>query len=245
MINITTFIEVWITLEAKMSINPNLANVAGIVSDPSRAAILTVLMDNRFHSAGELAFMARIKPQTTSYHLAKLMEANLITVEDQGRHRYFQIKNPEVAQIMETLLTLSPPAQIRSLKQSTEDKKVRYARTCYDHLAGYLGVKITEACLLKGYLTEEFQLTEEGISFFTSFGLDIEKIRKKRRSFSHKCLDWSERRHHLAGSLGNAILELFLELQWVKRLPDTRALEITPIGKVGFLEHFSLDIIKS
>ena len=105
-----------------MTINPNLSHVASIVSDPSTVSILTVLMDNRFHSAGELAYMAKIKPQTTSYHLAKLIEANLITVENQGRHRYFKIQNPEIARIIETLLTLAPPAQIRSLKQSTEDK---------------------------------------------------------------------------------------------------------------------------
>lgn len=230
-----------------MSINPNLANVASIVSDPSRAAILTVLMDNRFHSAGELAYMARIKPQTTSYHLTKLIDSDLITVENQGRHRYFQIRNPEVAQIMETLLTLSPPAQIRSLKQSTEDRQVRYARTCYDHIAGYLGVQITEAFINKGFLTEsnqEFLLTENGASFLTSFGVDISMVRKKRRSFSHKCLDWSERRHHLAGALGNAILELFLELNWVKRLPKTRALEITPIGKKALMENLSFDVSK-
>jgi DNA-binding transcriptional ArsR family regulator len=223
-----------------LSINPNLANVAGMVSDPSRAAILTVLMDNRFHSASELAYMARIKPQTTSYHLAKLMDANLITVENQGRHRYFQIKNSEVAQIMETLLILSPPVQIRSLKQSIEDKQVRYARTCYDHLAGYLGVEITEAFLKKGFITYEFELTEEGEAFLASFGVDMNQVRKKRRSFSHKCLDWSERRHHLAGALGNTILELFLELNWVKRLPNTRALEITPNGKKSLKEHLSL-----
>jgi DNA-binding transcriptional ArsR family regulator len=225
-----------------MSINPNLANVAGMVSDPSRAAILTVLMDNRFHSASELAYMARIKPQTTSYHLAKLMEANLITVENQGRHRYFQIKNSEVAQIMETLLTLSPPAQIRSLKQSAEDKQIRRARTCYDHLAGYLGVEITESFLKKGFITNEFVLTEKGEAFLASFGVNIIEVRKKRRSFSHKCLDWSERKHHLAGALGNVILELFLELNWVKRLPKTRALEITPIGKKALLDHFGFDV---
>jgi DNA-binding transcriptional ArsR family regulator len=228
-----------------MNINPNLSNVASIVSEPSRAAILTVLLDNRFHSAGELAYMARIKPQTTSFHLSKMIEANLITVEKQGRHRYFRIQGPEVAKIMETLLPLSPPAQIRSFNQSTEDKAIRQARTCYDHIAGFLGVQLTDSFIKKGFLTDnndEFLLSEGGVSFLASLGIDVQEVRKKRRSFSHKCLDWSERRHHLAGALGNVILELFIELNWVKRLPKTRALEITSIGKKAFLDYFSIDV---
>ncbi|MED3562735.1 helix-turn-helix domain-containing protein [Bacillus xiapuensis] len=228
-----------------MMINPNLSNIASIISDPSRAAILTVLMDNRFHSAGELAYMARIKPQTTSYHLAKLIDADLIMVENQGRHRYFKIQNQEVAQIMETLLTLSSPPKIRSLKQSTEDKQVRFARTCYDHPAGYLGVQLTEALIKKEYLTDEFILTDSGAAFLSSLGIDIQEVRKKRRSFCHKCLDWSEKRYHVAGALGYAILELLLNNHWVERLPKTRALKITNGGKKALKEIFSINLVNN
>lgn len=146
---------------------------------------------------------------------------------------------------METLLPLSPPAQIRSFNQSTEDKAIRQARTCYDHIAGFLGVQLTDSFIKKGFLTDnndEFLLSEGGVSFLASLGIDVQEVRKKRRSFSHKCLDWSERRHHLAGALGNVILELFIELNWVKRLPKTRALEITSIGKKAFLDYFSIDV---
>ena len=229
-----------------MNINPNLSTVASLVSDPSRAAILTVLMDNRFHSAGELSYMAQIKPQTTSFHLAKMIDANLITADKQGRHRYFRIQSPEVAKIMETLLTLSPPAKVRSLKQASEDKAIRHARTCYDHIAGTLGVQLTDFFLKKGLIldnNDEFLLSEAGEFFLTSLGIDISKVRKKRRSFSHKCLDWSERRYHLAGALGYALLELSLANSWLERLEKTRALRITPKGKSAFQDIFLIDNI--
>lgn len=228
-----------------MKANSNVAMIASLVSEPSRAAILTVLMDGRFHAASELAYMARIQPQTASFHLAKLVQANVVSVEKQGRHRYYGIQNQEVAQVMESLLSIAPPIQIKSLKQSSEDKALRYARTCYDHLAGNVGVQFTNALLRTDILREEkegFAVTDNGEKFFRNFQIDFEGVKNKRRSFSHKCLDWSERRHHLAGALGHALLEKFLELNWVQRLPETRAIKITSEGKRGFKEVFSLDI---
>lgn len=165
--------------------------------------------------------------------------------EKQGRHRYYGIQDQEVAQVMESLLSIAPPIEIKSLKQSIEDKALRYARTCYDHLAGSLGVQLTNTLLRTRILREEkegFTVTENGEKFFTSFQIDLEDVRNKRRSFSHRYLDWSERRHHLAGALGNALLEKFLELNWVQRLPESRAVKITTEGKIGFKEVFSLDI---
>jgi DNA-binding transcriptional ArsR family regulator len=228
-----------------MNVNPNVAKIATLVSESSRAAILTVLLDGRFHPVNELAYMAGIKPQTASFHLTKMMNANVVAVEKQGRHRYYGILNEEVAQVMESLLSLAPPVEVRSLKQATEDKQIRFARTCYDHLAGSLGTQLKDSLIEKGFLSEEqheFLVTERGHEFFKTFQIDIEMSRKKRRSFSPKCLDWSERRHHIAGSLGNVILERLLELDWIQRLPNTRAIKITSEGKRGLKETFSIDI---
>ncbi|MDA2184800.1 helix-turn-helix domain-containing protein [Bacillus cereus] len=228
-----------------MNANPNVAMIATLVSETSRAAILTVLLDGRFHPASELAYMAGIKPQTASFHLTKMVDANVVTVEKQGRHRYYGIRDQEVAQVMESFLSIAPPIEIKSLKQASEDKAMRFARTCYDHLAGNLGVQLTDSLIKIGVIYEEkdgFTVTEKGESFFTTFQIDLEKVRKKRRSFTHKCLDWSERRHHLAGALGNALLERLLELNWVQRLPKTRAIKITAGGEKGLKETFSFDI---
>ncbi|WP_088012830.1 ArsR/SmtB family transcription factor [Gottfriedia acidiceleris] len=228
-----------------MNANPNIAIVATLVSETSRAAILTVLLDGRFHPASELAYMAGIKPQTASFHLAKMVDAKLVSVEKQGRHRYYGIQNQEVAQILETLLSIAPPIEIKSLKQASENTAIRHARTCYDHPAGKFGVLLTDSLMNLGVINEEkqgFIVTEKGERFFTDFQIDLEKIKKKRRSFSHKCLDWSERRYHLGGALGNALLERFLDLNWIQRLPKTRAIKITFEGKKGFKETFSFDI---
>lgn len=216
-----------------LSTSPNIAKVASLVSESSRAAILTTLLDDRFHTASELAYQAGIKQQTASFHLAKLAELNMVTIENQGRHRYYRLANSEIAQILESLLALSPPVEINSLKQSTEMKALKNARTCYDHLAGKLGVELTKGLLHKGYLKEcdkEFIVTENGKQFFSDFQINIEQIKRKKRKFSLKCIDWSERHYHLGGALGNAILERLLELNWIKRHPKSRAIIVTQNG---------------
>lgn len=223
----------------------NAALIASLVSDTSRAVMLTVLLDGRYHPASELASMARITPQTASFHLAKMIEADIIAVEKQGRHRYYGIRNQEVARVMESLLSIAPQVKITSLKQHAEDRQIRYARTCYDHLAGQAGVKLTDALLALGILMEdeeEYLVTDKGEAFFADFGIDLDKTRKKRRAYILKCLDWSERRHHVAGALGNAILEKLFELKWIERLPGTRAIKVTLDGKKGLKETFSIEL---
>ncbi|MFY4777342.1 ArsR/SmtB family transcription factor [Metabacillus sp. RGM 3146] len=227
-----------------MNANPNTSMIAALVSEESRSRMLTAMLDGRFHTAGELAMAAGIKPQTASFHLAKMAEAHTVIVEKQGRHRYYGLRNQEVAEIMELLLTAAPPAKIQSFKQVTEDKAMRYARTCYDHLAGNLGVAVTEFLLNGGYVKEkgkEFSVTEKGEAFFEAFEIDLVSAKKKRRSFCTRCLDWSERRHHLAGALGNALLERFFELHWLERMPNTRSVKVTPLGKKGLREVFSIE----
>ncbi|MGG4213447.1 winged helix-turn-helix domain-containing protein [Paenibacillus sp. FSL L8-0638] len=228
-----------------MSTKSNVAMIASLVSEPSRAAILTALLDGRFHTASELAHMAGIKPQTASFHLAKMTEAHVVTVEKQGRHRYYGIQDPEVARVMESFLSIAPPVPIKSFKQASENEAIRLARTCYDHVAGQLGVQLMNFFMQKGILSEDqdgLHITDQGETFFTDFQIDLTKTRQKRRSFSHKCLDWSERRHHLAGALGSAILDRLFELNWIERLPTTRAIRITAEGKGGFKEIFSIEV---
>lgn len=228
-----------------MSINPNMAEVASLLGETSRATMLASLMDGRYHTASELAYMANIKPQTASFHLAKLVEGNLLIVEKQGRHRYFQLANEDIAQFLETFLAISPPPEIRSLKQSSQMKLLQEARTCYDHLAGKLGVHLTESMVDSGYLQKEqneYVVTSEGVAFFTQFGLDLKNLKRKRRSFCHACLDWSERRHHLAGALGHGLLIHFLESEWITRVPTIRAIKVTEKGRKGFKQVFHIDV---
>ncbi|MGO4950239.1 ArsR/SmtB family transcription factor [Paenibacillus sp. DRB1-1] len=228
-----------------MSTKSNVAMIASLVSEPSRAAILTALLDGRFHTASELAHMAGIKPQTASFHLAKMTEAQVVTVEKQGRHRYYGIQDPEVARVMESFLSIAPSVPIHSFKHASENEALRLARTCYDHVAGQLGVQLMSFFIQKGILSEDqdgLHITEQGEIFFTDFQIDLKKTRQKRRSFSHKCLDWSERRHHLAGALGSALLDRLFELNWIERLPTTRAIRVTADGKRGFKEIFSIEV---
>ncbi|MGE8203609.1 ArsR/SmtB family transcription factor [Heyndrickxia sp. NPDC080065] len=228
-----------------MSINPNIAEVVSLLGETSRASILTSLMDGRFHTASELAFMAGITPQTASFHLSKLVEGHLVNVEKHGRHRYYQLANEEVARILESLLTISPPPEVRSFKQSSQVKLIREARTCYDHLAGKLGVNLTESMVDAGYLKKEekeFEVTPKGEQFFTDFGINLDELKRKRRSFSHACLDWSERHHHLAGALGHELLSHLFDLGWIVRVPSIRAVKVTDKGKVGFKQVFYLHV---
>ncbi|MET3696502.1 ArsR family transcriptional regulator [Bacillus oleivorans] len=227
-----------------MSINPNVAEIAALLGETSRATILMSLMDGRFHTASELAYVAAITPQTASFHLAKLAEGNLVNVEKHGRHRYYQIANGEVARILESLLAISPPPEVRSLKQSNQVQLLRAARTCYDHLAGKLGVELTKSMMNAGYLEIEervFVVTHEGEQFFINFGIDLSKLKKERRSFSHACLDWSERRHHLAGALGHGLTTRFFDLGWIERIPSTRAVKVTEKGKAGLKQNFNVN----
>lgn len=214
------------------------------MADSSRAAMLEALLGLDGLPANELARVANITLQTASGHLAKLVEGNLIRVEKHGRHRYFRLASTDVAQAIETLTVITPAPKINSLKDSSRAEKVRIARTCYDHLAGKLGVSLTEAFIEKGYLVEDevdFHVTEKGEQFFRNFKIDLVALRKKRRHFARKCLDWSERRYHLAGSLGHAVLMRLLELHWIDKLPD-RAVKITKAGKEGLFESFGISI---
>lgn len=196
-----------------MNVYPNISYIAKLIAEPTRAIILDCLMNNQALPASELAYMAKVSHPTISSHLSKLVEGNLLTVEQHGRHRYYRLANQEVAEVLEKLGTIAPTVQVRSLKQSSQLKQIRYARTCYDHLAGKLGVEITEKLLDRQFIIledGEYIVTEQGKQWFLNFGINVDEADTKRRVFAKPCLDWSERRYHIAGWLGSAIAKLFL-----------------------------------
>ncbi|WP_281203168.1 ArsR/SmtB family transcription factor [Cytobacillus kochii] len=228
-----------------MSIHPNITALTALLAEKSRATILAALMDGKFHTASELAYMATIKPQTASFHLAKLVENNLVISEKNGRFRYFRLANEEVANTLEIFMSISPPPEVRSLKQSSQLKRLENARTCYDHLAGRLSVTLTNIMQEEGYTeksNKRFIITTKGEHFFKELGIDLIALSRKRRSFCHACLDWSERTHHLGGALGNGLFERYIELGWLESRENSREIVITTEGKSGFKEFFGLSI---
>lgn len=228
-----------------MNAQPNVAAAAALIGEPTRAAILTALLGGQSLLAGELAARARVSPQTASAHLAKLVAGSLLVVEAQGRHRSFRLANDRVAHVVEALGAIAPRGQVRSLGESLEVEAMRSARTCYDHLAGRLGVALTRSLLDQEYLKEvngDFCLTPSGEEGLTRWGIDVERARRTRRKFAFRCLDWSEQRYHLAGALGAAITAQLSALQWIRRLPGGRAVQVTAAGRSGFWAKFQVDV---
>jgi DNA-binding transcriptional ArsR family regulator len=223
-------------------------DVAALVADRSRCAILTALCDGRALPASRLAAEAGVSAATASSHLAKLTGAGLITVEAHGRHRYYRLAGPEVARLVETLQQFSSGTPVRSLREGTRAYALREARTCYDHLAGRLGVEVMASLLAHGYLTGgdgsgwdddiDYVLTPRGDSFVADFGIAV----PERRRLIRHCVDWSEQRHHLAGALGRGFLDRFFELDWIRRTEATRALRITPAGRAGFRDVLGVEL---
>ncbi|MFC9707092.1 ArsR/SmtB family transcription factor [Paenibacillus sp. NPDC056933] len=232
-----------------MNAYPNITVIASLIADPSRAVFLEALLDGRALPAGELAFMAGVTPQTASNHLAKLVEGGLLVVERQGRHRYYRLAGKEIAFLIETMGSIAPPVQVRSLKQSNQLQHLSFARTCYGHLAGKLGIALCEALLREGYLEEsedeqskDYQITAKGVQWFNSFGITLEGKTGLRRTLARKCLDWSERRHHISGLLGDELGRRLSELDWTRQKPGSRAVEVTEAGKKGLYEVLGISL---
>lgn len=224
---------------------PDLLAVAELLGDRSRAVMLLELLGGRALPAGELARACRIAPQTASSHLAKLTEGGLLAMERQGRHRYYRLASREVAELLETMNAVAPRKPVASLRQSEEAKRLRFARTCYDHLAGQVGVALADRLLEDGWLSGKepgiYEVTDEGCRRLSALGIDIEAARTGTRSLLRPCLDWSERRHHLAGALGAALAGRLFELNWIRRYPSGRAVALTPEGAEGLKRFFGLD----
>ncbi len=212
---------------------PAIAGLAAIIGDPARANMLAALMSGRALTAGELAREAGIAAPTASGHLARLREAGLVLVEAQGRHRYVRLAGPEIASLLEGLMGLAARNGRLRTRPGPRDPALRAARVCYDHLAGDWGVRLYDALLADGRLDDAGGspvLTARGRAFFAAEGIDVGALAASRRPLCRACLDWSERRPHLAGALGKAILDHALSRHWLRRVPGSRALAVTPPG---------------
>lgn len=217
------------------------ASTAALLSDVARAAILCALMDGRARTAGELAFIAGVTPQTASSHLGRLAEAGLIVVVPQGRHRYHRLAGGETAQTLEALGVLAAGQPRRSRIPGPRDAALREARTCYDHFAGHLGVAIADALQQAGGTIphgRDVEITTEGERRFACLGVDVAALRAGKRPLCRHCLDWSERRPHLAGAVAAELVQVALAKDWVRRLPDSRAVRVTPDGRRALAAAF-------
>lgn len=213
-------------------------SVVSLLCEPSRAKILWHLLDGRAYTATELALASDVSPTSASNHLSKLLKGDIVKVEAQGRHRYYSFANPEIAYVIESLANLARQKPSSEPDKPVVKKGVRYCRTCYDHLAGYVGVKVVEAMEEKGYLIKSqsvYQVTGTGWEWFSQFDISENNI-KSRRPFTRQCLDWSERRPHLAGQLGAILLEVMLKNHWFKKVKFSRELVITSKGRQSFYD---------
>lgn len=223
----------------------DIAAAAGLFADPTRATVIAALLDGRAMTAGELARLADVSPATASTHLHRLLDAGFLAVSAQGRHRYYSLSDERIGRAFESLAALAPTRPVRSLKQSKAAERLRFARTCYDHLAGASAVSLTETLTDNGDLrrvADAFELTDSGAARMAAFGLDLAKLARARRSFAHPCLDWSERRHHIGGALGAALLNRMVELRWLARDSQSRAVRLQPPARQGFLDAFACDL---
>ena len=228
-----------------MASNARFAEVAALAGDPARAGMLHALMDGRALTASELARVADVTPQTASGHLAKMAVAGLLQVEKQGRHRYHRLASPAVAQMMESIMQVASGVEAMRPAPVTgpRDAALRAARTCYDHLAGHLGVALADALVDGGHvelMQDAGLVTDAGIALFGRIGIDVASLSagrsKTARLLCRPCLDWSERRPHLAGAVGAALCAHSFEEGWIRRIEGTRAVNITPKGQRVFRE---------
>jgi DNA-binding transcriptional ArsR family regulator len=243
----------------------DIAAVGSLVADSGRARILLALGDGRALPASVLADEASVAASTASSHLAKLVGGGLLTVERHGRHRYFRLAGPDVASLIEALARVAPATPVRSLRQGTRAQAVRFARTCYDHLAGVLGIELMRAMLERELLAGgdgrfdpsrgrdrlsspgfdlDYRLTGRGVEKLREFGIDFETL-PRRRPLIRYCVDWSEQRHHLAGSLGAALTQEMFERSWVQRAARTRAVHITEDGYAGLRDCFGVELARA
>ena len=246
--------------ELATSADIDIAALASLLADPARCKVLLALDDGRALPASVLADEAGISRPTASSHLGKLTGAGLLTVETHGRHRYYRLAGPEVGELLEQLGRLAPPRPVTSLREGTRAARLRSARTCYDHVAGRLGVAVMGSLLDREALVGgdgrydasrdrhdalskpghdlEYELTDDGRDFLTGIGVEMPT---GRRPLVRYCVDWTEQRHHLSGGLGRAVLDCFLSAGWVKRVPRGRALTVTDDGRTALAEAFGID----
>jgi DNA-binding transcriptional ArsR family regulator len=226
------------------SAEESVSSIAAAIGEPARARILVCLMDGRARTSTELAIVADVSPSTASAHLARLKEQNLVAVMASGKHRYYRLEGPAVAAVLEALTVFA--GDRREQAPSRVPHRLRTARCCYDHMAGQLAVALHDHFIAHAWLTPDtstqgaYELTDLGGKALTEFGLDIDGTRGLRRRFAYACVDWSERRPHLAGALGAAVLGVALKKKWLVRDLDSRAFDITVAGRRELIARFGI-----
>jgi DNA-binding transcriptional ArsR family regulator len=225
-----------------MKDGPNIVRIAALIGDHARAEVLTALLADRALTATELAAVAGVTKQTISGHLAKLLDAGLVAVDAQGRHRYFRLADRDVAHLLESLMGIAFRTGAVRARASPREPALRRARVCYDHLAGELGVVVYEGLVARRALrqgADGVTLTAAGRTLFGAIGLDCTTLDGQRRTFCRACLDWSERRYHLAGALGAALLARVVALGWARRAKDSRVITFTHAGERALYSTFA------
>lgn len=218
----------------------SLTCVAGLIGDASRSDMLVALLAGRALTAGELSMIAGISAQNASGHLQKLLEGRLVSIEAQGRHRYYRLSTPDVAHALESLAAVSSAGTFRH-QESPQLSQIRFCRTCYDHLAGEVAVSVTSSLLKRGLVREDgrdFLVTSSGRAFLEKLGIEVALLHSQRRALARRCLDWTERRPHISGALGAAILLKCKELKWIAPIRGSRAVRLTTKGEECLAEHF-------
>src|SRR5262245_1002281 len=226
-----------------MITGPIIAEIAALVGDPTRATMLSALLDGRAMTASELASAARVTPQTASAHLAKLADAGVLSMVRSGRHRYFRLASPTPAMI-DGIVAVALAKRPRHRPLSRQARALGVARICYDHLAGRLSVDLTDSLVVRAYIVpddEVAEITTAGTRFLAEFGIPLPSPRATRRRFCRLCLDWTERRPHVAGAVGVAISKRCFDLGWIERVTGSHAVVVTPSGRRGFQKTFGID----
>ena len=226
-----------------MITGPIIAEIAALVGDPARATMMASLLDGRARTAGALARAARITPQTASTHLAKLTGAGLLAMTQAGRHRHFRLASPAVGDMVDGIVAVALLKRPRRRPLSRQARALEEARICYGHLAGRLGVALTDAFVGREYLAlhgEGAEVTAAGVRAFTALGIELPRARPARRRVARLCLDWTERRPHVAGPIAAAMTRRYFELGWIDRVKDSQAVGVTPAGQRGFLQAFGV-----
>ncbi len=228
-----------------MESETDVAALSAVLANRARVQMLETLMDGRAYPASELARQAGVALSTASGHLASLTEFGLVVAEPIGRQRLYRLSRSEVARAIEALSVVAPRRRVSSLKEATAGERLRAARTCYDHLAGRLGVAITDALVARRairHVNDVFALTRSGEGLLRSIGVDVGVARERRRGFALACQDWTERRSHLAGALGAELCSRFFELEWIVRRSPGRSVVVTEAGAVRFRSLLELNV---
>ncbi|MGH8317160.1 MAG: ArsR/SmtB family transcription factor [Steroidobacteraceae bacterium] len=225
---------------------PGFSGTAFLLADPARAVMLTALLDGRALPAGELAYAARVTAQTASSHLAKLLAGGLVALEIEGRHRYYRLAGSQVAQALEHLAAIRPETQIHRRAISPEAQRLRFCRSCYDHLAGQVGVAMTRALEDREYLRPTqarlLEVTPAGSEWLARLGVDLRGIKPSRGGLARQCLDWTERQHHVAGPLGVELMSVLCAAGWLRRGRQSRAVEVLPKGRQELRAQLGVDV---